>query len=129
MNSNFICPPNIPTINERKNHSVLLIDPTRNTVVEIGQLCKLVGTDFDVYLYTHIFDDLKWLETAFNVVDAVLINTDPTTISPVKDRLVFHQKAYHYGPKRFLDNDKSVVSAEEYFLRYIQAQQNLDLTN
>ena len=106
----------------------MLIDPSQETVFEIGEICKSVGTDFDVYIYTHIFNDLNWLETAFNVVDTVLIDTQPSGLSPVKDRLINHQKAYHYGPKKFLHNFKNISSAQEYFLLYIQTRLNSDFT-
>lgn len=129
MHSNFISPPEILKEDQRKNHSVLLIDPDKKTVLDVAMFCKSVGTDFDVYLYAEVFDDLVWLETAFNVVDVVLINTEPTKLSPIKDKLLFHQKSYHYGPKNFVRNNKKLQSVIEYFLFYIQSQQNLDLTD
>jgi hypothetical protein len=128
MHSNFISPPDILELEQRQNHSVLVIDPNQKTVLDLGMICKTAGTDFDVYLYADIFDDLKWLETVFNLVDTVLINTEPSKISPIKDRLVEHQKAYHYGPKRFLSTAKHIKSAQEYFLLYIQNQQKIDLS-
>lgn len=128
MYSNFIGPPDLLPQDQRKNHSVLVIDPDQSTVLDLGMICKSVGTDFDVYLYADIFNNLSWLETVFNTVDVVLINTEPSGISMIKDRLVEHQKAYHYGPKRFINNHKTIKSAQEYFLLYIQNQQNIDLS-
>lgn len=127
MHSNFISPPDLLPRDQRKNHSVLVIDPDQKTVLDLGMICKSAGTDFDVYLYADIFNNLNWLETAFNIVDVVLINTEPSGISVIKDRLAGHQKAFHYGPKRFI-NAKHIKSAQEYFLLYIQNQQNIDLS-
>jgi len=117
MYSNFVTPPDFV---EDEYHSVLLVDPTETEVVDISLLCKNVGTDFNVYVYLEQYNDLKWLETAFNKSDAVCINTTINGISPVKDQLTEHNKAYYYGPKSFFDNDRRVETPIEYFINYVK---------
>lgn len=126
MYCNFISPPAV--LEKKQNHSILIIDPDEKTVKDLETICKSVGTDFDVYFYAAVCDDLQWLETAFNMVDVVLIDTIVSGISPIKDRLTAHPKCYHYGPKRFVNGAKHINSAQEYFLLYIQQQQNIDLS-
>jgi hypothetical protein len=123
MYSNFIGPPDF--VDDDNNHTVLIIEPDQKTILDLGLICKSAGTDFNVYFYHHNFDDLAWLEKAFNRANAVIINTDPTPLSYIKDRLVDHPKSYIYGPKNFLGAMKKLESAQQYFILYVQKQQKI----
>lgn len=117
MYSNFVTPPDFV---EDDYHTVLLIDPVESQVMDISLLCKSVGSDFNVYIYLDHYNNYKWLEEAFNRSDSVLINTVQNSCSQVKDKLVEHNKSYHYGPKRFFDNDRRIELPIEYFINYVK---------
>ncbi len=125
MHSNFLTPPD--HVEDRSLHTILLIDATDDEVKEVAELCQVVGTDFNIYLYHHGMEDLPWLEKAFNLSGTVLINSIPTTISVIKDRLVGHPKAFNYGPKNFFDNHRKIVSPVQYLITYVQRQSNSSL--
>ena len=125
MHSNFLTPPD--HISDENLFTILLIDPSLDEVKSLGELCQVVGTDFNVYLYHADMEDLPWLETAFNLSNTVIINTASSKLSGIKDRLVAHPKAYYYGPKRFFDNDRMVRSPVEFIISYVQQQSNTDL--
>lgn len=116
MYSNFVT---YPDFVEDDFYNVLLVDPTQEDVENIALICKNVGTDFNIYIYLDQHAQLPWLEEAFNRSDTVLINTAPNNLSPVKDKLIQHPKAAHYGPKRFFDNNRRIEKPMEFFINYV----------
>lgn len=125
VHSNFITPHD--HIEDQSLHTVLLIDASDREVTEVVNICQIVGTDFNVYLYHADMEELKWLETAFNLSNAVVISTLPNALSPIKDRLAAHSKCFHYGPKNFFDNERRVESPAEYFITYVKKLSENDL--
>jgi chlorite dismutase len=121
MYSNFISPPDFVSGNE--NHRVLIIDAEKETIADLALICKSAGSDFDIYVYDTDMDDLGWLQEAFNRSNVAMINTKPTALSPIKDRLTEHPKSYYYGPKNFLNQLKKIDAPQQYFVAYLQHQQ------
>jgi hypothetical protein len=116
MYSNFITPPDFV---RNDLHSILLVDPTEQEVTDCALICKNVGTDFNVYIYLEQYQDFEWLEQAFNLSKAVIINTASNNLSKVKDQMVTHPKSYYYGEKNFFDNNKR-LSPMEYLINYVR---------
>lgn len=116
MYSNFITSPDFV---ENNLHTILLIDPSENEVTDSALICKNVGTDFNVYIYLEKDKDYEWLEKAFNLSDAVIINTTINELSKVKDQMVGHPKSRYYGPKNFFDNNRRLTPME-YLINYVR---------
>ena len=117
MYSNYITTPDFV---DNDLYTVLLIEPTVDEIADVAMVCKNVGTDFNVYIFNDSKDEYDWLEEAFNRSDKVIINTVSSETSTVKDKLVAHPKAIHYGPKRFFDNNRRVNVPVEFFIEYVK---------
>lgn len=113
MTTNFITPPDFV---EDANHSILLIDVDPVDVETLAFLCAGHDEAFNVYLYSVELDDVNWLTKAAGQVDAIVVNTANTDLSPIKDLFVGSEKTYHYGPKNFLNNDRKYTNVLEYFI-------------
>jgi hypothetical protein len=117
MYSNYIT---YPDFVDNDLYTVLLIEPTVDEIADVAIVCKNVGTDFNVYIFNESKDEYSWLEEAFNRSDKVIINTSLSENSVIKDKLVSHVKALHYGPKRFFDNDRRINVPVEFFIEYVK---------
>jgi hypothetical protein len=115
MHSNFITPPD--TTNEAK-HTVLLVDPVWSDIQAVAMICKTIGTDFNVYVYDASMNNIDWLTQVAESSAAIIVNTEATTCSPIKDRLIDLPRTYYYGPKNFLSNTKRIANPQEYFIDY-----------
>lgn len=118
MHSNFVTPPDF--VNEPL-HTILLVDASWEDLERVAMLCKSVGTDFNVYAYHSGMGNTEWMLEAALKSDAIIVNTEPTESSAVKDRLVDRPNAYHYGPKNFLNN-RRVGNPQEYIIKYVGQQ-------
>lgn len=115
--SNLITPPDF--IEPSARHSVLLIDPEWADVENIALFLKTSKNSFDVYLYREQeMKDTEWLTSAITRVDAVVINTDTTEISLIKDKLAVEPTSWYYGSKNFLMNKNRVEKPIDYFVQY-----------
>jgi hypothetical protein len=112
--TNFITPPD--SVNEEK-YTVLLVDVAAFDVEQLAIWCKTASQDFNVYLYSHTMDDVEWLSHAFAAADSVIINTELTPLTPIKDRLVSNDKVWYYGPKNFITNRKVIRYPAEFFIQ------------
>lgn len=119
MHSNFVTPPDLI---QKSNHTVLLVDPVWQDIQAVAMLCKTIGTDFNVYIYDDGMNDIKWLHTVANIADTIIVNTEPSSCSSEKDRLVDNTKTHYYGPKNFLSNKKRLANPQEYFINYVRQQ-------
>jgi cellulose biosynthesis protein BcsQ len=115
--TNFITPPDF--VDEQK-HSVLLIDADAQTIVSLSEWCQRANSEYNVYLYHHNVDNQDWLDKVVQLVDVIIVNTEPSSLTSLKDKMAMLQNAYHYGPKRFLGNNQHINVPEEYFERYEQ---------
>lgn len=113
--TNFITPPDF--IDEEK-HTVLLIDVDEAAVQNLAAWCKMSDYEFNVYLYNYTMNDLEWLGEAVSRAESIIIDTTPTELSAVKDRIAEMDKSYTYGPKNFLVNTKRIKNPLEYFQGY-----------
>jgi hypothetical protein len=114
MTTNFITPPDFV---DEPNHSVLLIDVDPVDVETLAFLCAGHDEAFNVYLYRTEFDDIAWLTKAASQVDAIIINTEDSTLSSTKDLLIGLPKTYYYGPKTFLNEDRKYTNVLDYFIQ------------
>lgn len=119
MHSNFVTPPDVVL---ESNHTVLLVDPEWQDIQAVAMLCKTIGTDFNVYIYDAGMNNTDWLNKSAELAHAIIVNTDPTSCSPVKDRLIDLSKTHYYGPKNFLTNKKRIANPQEYFINYARQQ-------
>lgn len=110
--TNFITPPDF--VDEQK-HTVVLIDATEDTIQELANFCAASSTEFNVYIYNYTMHNPEWLKEAIDRASAIIINTDDTVLSPVKDRLAELAKSWHYGHKNFLTNTNRLESPINYF--------------
>jgi hypothetical protein len=113
--SNFVTPPDIVT---DPKHTVLLVDVDQVTVQKIAMFCQTADAEFNVYMYNTEMGDDNWFFKVTALADAIIVNTDTSELSPVKDRLAEMSKSYYYGPKKFLTNNKVLVSPLQYFQEY-----------
>lgn len=113
--SNFVTPPDF--VFEDK-YTVLLIDVGTFDVEQLAIWCKQANMDFNVYLYSHDMDNVDWLNRAFIAAQTVIINTDVTPLSGIKDRLVSFEKVWYYGPKNFVTNRNMIRYPAEFFIQF-----------
>lgn len=110
--TNFITPPDSVT---NDNHTVVLIDATDEQLNHLAEYCRTASTSYNVYIYNNGMNDINWLNLALDAADAFIVNTEPNELSPVKDHIAESLKSWHYGPKRFLGNDRHINNLEKYF--------------
>lgn len=115
--SNLITPPDF--IERSSRHSVLLIDPDWSEVETLALFLKTSKNSFDVYVYRETeMNDQGWLLKAETIVDAIVINTNPTDISVIKDKFAVKANAWYYGGKNFLTNKHRIEQPVDYFVQY-----------
>jgi hypothetical protein len=112
MTSNFITPPDFV---DDEQHTVTIIDASPVDVETLAILCSGNDESFNVYLYKYDLDNLEWLDAAVARSHVLIVNTEETTISSVKDRLAALPQAYYYGPKNFLANANKINNILDYF--------------
>ena len=113
--SNFVTPPDILQ-DQDTVHTVLIIDADWIDVDAVAMFCKTSDEQFNVYLYSSDLNDITWLNKVYALANAVIINTDPSPISGMKDRWAEGKKSWYYGTKRFLKNQEhNIKKPIEYF--------------
>jgi len=115
MYSNFITPPDfvadeLPT--------VLIVDADWNDVETIAMFCKATPHQFNVYLYTDIMLDEEWLNKAISLAHAIIINTQESACTKIKNQLLKDPRTWYYGPQKFLANSNKISSPLEFFSKY-----------
>jgi hypothetical protein len=113
MTTNIVTPPDLI---QDHQHTILLIDVAPEDVETLAYLCSTHLEAFNIYLYKAGMGEQAWFDTVTDLADTIIINTQPTSISDVKDQLIHAEKSYHYGPKRFLGNDRHHNSVLDYFV-------------
>lgn len=113
MTTNFITPPDIV---DDPNHNILLIDVSPDDVETLAFLCAGHNEAFNVYLFNFEMPDQSWLTKVAEFADAIVVNTNETALSPLKDVLAMLPKSYYYGPKNFANNDQKHSTVLEYFI-------------
>ncbi len=78
-NSRFITYPSIEP-KSSNSHTVLIINPDTEDIINIGMFCKVSTKNYDVYLYNQDVDDLVWLNQISSNLNCTLIKA-PSTIS------------------------------------------------
>lgn len=115
--TNMITPPDI--INNKDQHSVLLIDVEQDAVARLATFFQKVDFIFDVYLYHAGMNDETWLKQVAQQVDHIIINTIPTECSAIKERLATQGNASYYGPRTPLGNPNQIDTPMFYFIKYV----------
>ena len=109
----FITPPDqVPASGA---HRVLLVDASPEEVEAIAYICSNLDRDFDIYLYRDELNDAAWLATVAGYVDALVINSTETYLTPIKSLFYQSPKAFVYGP---VTGANTVQSAVEYFTQH-----------
>lgn len=124
MYSNIITPPDFVT---EQKHTVVLIDAEKNEIEQLASLCRQIDAEFNIYLYIASMDDQKWLSTAINLADTVIVNSSSTSVSDLKDQLCNQNKCWYYGEKTFANNTKKLANPTDYFVQYATKEVNTKL--
>jgi hypothetical protein len=119
MNTNFITPPDFVDEGE---HSVLVVDADPSDIQSLALVCANHNHTFNVYLYNDEMQNLEWLVKAAGVVDAIIVNTEENSLSPVKDTLAALPKAKYYGTNEI--DDSKYCTVIEYFINYSDNNQH-----
>lgn len=114
MTTNFVTPPDFV---DDPNHTVLLIDADPVDAETLAHLCAGHDEAFNIYLYKADMHQLSWLDIAVLKADVILINSEENNISPIKDKIATLSKSFHYGPKHFLNNTRTIANVYEYFIK------------
>jgi len=117
--SNFITPPDFISSDSEdiNNATVLVIDADWIDVEHVAAFCKTSDKAYNVYLYSSEMDNLPWLHDAERRATAIIINTASTVISSIKDKWAEKDKAFFYGPKSSLKNQKNQLrKLTDYFI-------------
>lgn len=117
--SNFITPPDFinPESEDFNNETLLIIDADWIDIEAIATFLKTSDVPYNIYLYSSDMDNLAWLHGAEQRANTLIINTEQSSISNIKDRWADLPKAYYYGPKKFLMNSKYIKNPLAYFFR------------
>lgn len=125
MTTNIISPPDYV---DEPNHTVLLVDTSYEDLELLAHLCSVHDENFNIYWYPAGANNLDWMNDVAHRADTILVNTEPNEFSFIKDRLAVLPKAYHYGPKNFLNNNHKHESVLDYFIRRANERKNTDST-
>ena len=113
--SNFITPPDFV---DNANPSVLLIDASWDDVETIALWCQNANDCYNVYMYSDIMLDEQWLNEAITRVDAIVLNTEKSDCTQIKNTLIKDARTWYYGPSRYLGNPRQLGAPLEFFIKY-----------
>lgn len=111
--TNFVTPPDTVT---DKQHTVLLMDVSEEHVQQIAHWCKQARDTYNIYLYHAGMSDPEWFKYMMLNTDAMIINTEDSDLSGLKDRAAESSRSWYYGPRNFLTNAQRIQTPLEYFL-------------
>lgn len=114
MTTNIISPPDFV---DYPNHTVLLVDTSYEDLELLAHLCSVHEENFNIYWYPAGANNLDWMNAVAYRADVILVSTEPNEFSFIKDRMAVLDKAYHYGPKNFLNNNRKLDSLLNYFIQ------------
>lgn len=114
--SNIITPPNF--IN-REAPTIALIDPEWTEVEDVIFYLGTVDKEYNVYVYMSEMEDEDWLDEVIEKSQTYIINTKPTSVSHIKDRLVANSRSYHYGDRVFLTSNNKLNKPVDYFIHLL----------
>lgn len=102
--SRFITYPS--TVEKSQDHTVVIIDATREDIKNVGWFCKTSDKDYDIYLYEENLGDLQYLGYIVDRADRVLIHEDSeVTIK-------------NFSKLTKIGNHQEIVNAFDYFNTY-----------
>lgn len=113
--SNFITPPDFV---DTANTSVLIVDAAWDDVETLALWCKEAHQSYNIYIYSDIMLDEAWLADAINAVDVVIVNTEDSAVSHVKNQLIKAANCWYYGPKKFLGNKQRMERPIDWFMSH-----------
>lgn len=67
-------------VEKEDNHTVIVVDASKEDVEDLGLFCKFSEKNYDVYLYKGETGDLEYLASISNNADQILIN-DTSSVS------------------------------------------------
>lgn len=114
MTTNIISPPDFV---DDELHTILLVDTTYDDLATLAHLCSVHAESFNIYWYPAGANNLDWMNAVAHRADVILVNTEPNEFSFIKDRMAVLDKAYHYGPKNFLNNNRKYNTVLDYFIQ------------
>lgn len=111
--SNVITPPSFA---KDKFESVLIIDSAWNEIEDVIHWFKTESDkNYNLYLYQDTMWEQAWLDQAINLVDHILINTQPGELTPIKSRLVADDRTWYYGPMTFAGSQQQIQRPIDFF--------------
>ena len=111
--SNFITPPDFV---DEQHTSVLIIDSDWTDIETLAMWCKTAPKSYNIYIYSDIMLDEEWLASAINSVNCVIVNTEDSAVTRVKNQLIKADNCWYYGPKKFLANPRQIKKPMEWFI-------------
>lgn len=113
--SNFVTPPDFV---RNRHHTVLMIDVDSFTVQQLALWCKSSQNAYNVYLYEHTMNNDAWLGKIVERADAIIINSETSTLDELKKHLSVDTRAWYYGSKDYGDTSRRIGIPLDYFLQY-----------
>jgi hypothetical protein len=112
MHSNIITPPDF--IND-ENTQILIIDPDWNDVDTLSLWLQNTAKTYNIYVYTDVMMEPEWLESAIGLAHVIILNTQDSACTPIKNKLIKDSRTWYYGPHRYLGNTRQIADLIEYF--------------
>jgi hypothetical protein len=115
--SNFVTPPDFV---RNRHHTVLLVDVDSFTVQQLALWCKTSQNAYNVYLYECTMTEPDWFKKVVERADAIIINSDISNLSEIKDQLALDNRAWYYGSRVYDNQPRQISIPLDYFLQYEQ---------
>jgi len=117
--STIATPPDF-LVDANPDHTILIVDAEWSDIEDFALYLKTSTKSYGVYVYHYQMNDTAWLEEAASLSSVVIINTDPTPLSPIKDKLVLSSEAFYYGSKRFLMSSLRIKKPIDWLIQHEQ---------
>ena len=109
MHSNFITPPDF--VDTEPLPTVTVVNATAEEVEVLVKMCENADPQFNIYLYRSEMEDTRWLKSAVERSEAVILST----INPELDYLCDSEKTYYYVDRTLIYRATRVPSPLHYF--------------
>jgi hypothetical protein len=113
--SNFITPPDF--VDDDSRPSVIVIDAAWDDIEVLALWCKTADRSYNIYIYSDVMLDEEWLVNSINRCQYVILNTEDSDVTHIKNKLIKAPNCWYYGPKKFLANSQRINRPIDWFLQ------------
>ena len=114
MHSHIITPPDFV---DDELPTVTVIDASWDDIENIALWLQSTDARYNVYVYNDIMFEDEWLDQAVERSHVIIINSEESGCTKIKNRLLKDPRTWYYGPNRYLGNPNQLNHPIDYFIK------------